>query len=349
MRARKSQPRARTSSATVKLDIVLDALRVWENRSFRRAADVLGVQESTLSRHVRELEEHLGVSLFERDANGVRATNAGADFFQKVEGPVHEIQDAASTASAAGHGDIGRLNIGILSSMATGLLRELIQIYGLRHPNVTVRIFEGASEENIAAVRSRRLDVAFIIDTTEAKGCDKVPLWTERIFVVLPQKHELSGKKEIDWTDLQRERIIVRQSERDPALCERLTKRLTAGGQSPLIQKLNVGRENLMNLVAIGRGIGLTSEATTATPFPKVAFRPIKGDDELLQFSATWLPHNDNPALRRFLSLARRMSKEGRRHSRAPSTQGPTGSQTSMVSFFLASLDALARRLGLLT
>jgi DNA-binding transcriptional LysR family regulator len=307
------------------------------------------VQESTLSRHVRELEEQLGVSLFERDGTGVRVTNAGIDFFQSIEGPVHQIQDAASSASAAGRGAIGRLNVGILSSMATGFLRELIQIYRARHPNVTVRILEGASADNITAVRNRRLDIAFIVDTTEAKGCDKVTLWTERIFAVLPQQHALSRKSVIDWTDLQSEQIIVRQSERDPVLCERLTRCLSGGGQIPVVQKLNVGRENLMNLVAIGGGIGLTSEATTATPFPKVAFRPIAGDDALLQFSAAWLPHHDNPALRQFLSLARRMAKERQRRASTHSMHTSTSPLTGMISFLLASLDALARRLGLLT
>jgi DNA-binding transcriptional LysR family regulator len=71
------------------------------------------------------------------------------------------------------------------------------------------------------------------------------------------------------------------------------------------VQQLNVGRDTLMHLVGMGLGVSLTSEATTATPFPKVVFRPIVGDGELIQFSAAWLPHNDNPALRRFLSQAR--------------------------------------------
>jgi DNA-binding transcriptional LysR family regulator len=349
MPSRKSPNPGRTSSAAISLDTVVDALRVWEHRSFRRAADALGVQESTLSRHVRELEEQLGVSLFERERTGVRTTNAGVHFFQRVVGPVHQIQDAATTASAAGRGAVGRLEIGILSSMATGFLRDLIQVYCSGHPKVAVRIVDGASTENISAVRSRKLDVAFVVDTTDAKGCDKAPLWTERIFVVLPESHALSGRKVIDWTDLQSERIIVRRSERDPALCDRLTKRLTVDNHTALVQKLDVGRETLMNLVAMGRGIGLTSEATTATPFPKVIFRPIAGDDELLQFSAAWLPHNDNPALRQFLSLARRMAKKPQRHAGDHSTRLPTSPVTGIVSFFLASLDALARRLGLLT
>jgi DNA-binding transcriptional LysR family regulator len=115
------------------------------------------------------------------------------------------------------------------------------------------------------------------------------------------------------------------------------------------VQKLNVGRDTLMHLVAMGLGISLTSEATIAAPFPKVVFRPIAGDDELLQFSAAWLPHNDNPALRRFLSLARSIAKERRRPG-AVSGRTSFGSAVSGgIIVYLASLGALARRLGLST
>ena len=175
-------------------------------------------------------------------------------------------------------------------------------------------------------------------------------LWSERIFVVLPENHALRGRKEIEWQDLRNEHLIVRQCERDPALCERLTKRLTDRDHNPNVEKLNVGRETLMHLVALGLGVGLTSEATIATPFPKVVFRPIAGDDELLQFCAAWLPHNDNPTLRRFLSLARTMARERRRHFSAAARRGTFGSSVSAgISLSLASFGALAKRLGLST
>ena len=99
--------------------------------------------------------------------------------------------------------------------------------------------------------------------------------------------------------------LITRQPEHSAAVCERLTKRLSDGGHKPKVQKLDVGRETLMHLVALGLGVSLTSEATVASSFPDVVFRPIVGDDELVQFHAVWLSNNDNPALRRFLSLAR--------------------------------------------
>ena len=344
----KSRRKKGVTSPALTLVSVSQALLVGEYLSFRRVATVLGLRQSAVSRRVRELEDELGVSLFERHHAGVRVTNAGVRFLQEARAALLQLDHAVKTATTAGSGKIGRLSIGILSSIGTGYLRELIQVYRSHHPDVGIQILESASADNVAAVRKRQLDVAFIMDTTDASGCETLPLWDERIFVVLPEHHALCERKEIEWTDLRNEHLIVRQSERDRALCDRLTRRLTGRNDDADVQKLNVGRDTLMHLVAMGLGVSLTSEATIATPFPKVVFRPMAGDDELIQFSAAWLPHNDNPALRRFLSLARTLAKERRRHHGA----GPTSLGSAVIGGLLlsfASAGALARRLGLST
>jgi DNA-binding transcriptional LysR family regulator len=306
--------------------------------------------QSSVSRRVRQLEDQLGVSLFDRHRGGVRVTNAGVHFLQQAREAVLQLDHAVKFASAAGSVSVGRLAIGIVPSVAAGYLRELIESYCSRNRGVTVQIVEAASADNVSAVLKRQLDVAFIMETSLAVGCDTATLWSERIFVVLPQSHALCAREQIDWTDLRNEHLIARQSEGEPALCERLTRRLSDRSHKSAVETLNVGRETLMNLVAMGLGVGLTSEATIATPFPKVVFRPIAGDDELLQFSAAWLAHNDNPALRRFLALARSTAKARRRRSGAMSGQASLGSTlASSVSLLLASLAALARRLGLST
>jgi DNA-binding transcriptional LysR family regulator len=221
-----------------------------------------------------------------------------------------QLDHAVRAAAAAGTGSIGQVSIGIFSPIAAGYLRELIQLYCSQCPDVRVEILEGASADNVTAVRNRQLDIAFITDFTDANGCETLPLWTERMFVVLPEGHKLRERNEIQWTDLGDERLILRQS-CDPALLDRFSNRLIGDSRQIIVQKLNVSRETLINLVAIGLGVGLTSEATIATPFPSVVFRPIAGADEVLRFSAAWLPQNDNPAFRRLLSLARKIAVQG--------------------------------------
>jgi DNA-binding transcriptional LysR family regulator len=301
-------------SASPHIDFVsiTQGLLVAECLSFRRAAKVLGVRQSTVSRRVRSLEDTLGVSLFERYSGGVRVTAAGARFFDQARDALVQLDYAVKSASAAGRGAIGRLNIGILSSMAAGFLREVIRAYRVRHPDVALQVLEGASLEQIALVRKSRLDVAFVLGTPDAPNCDVAHLWTEHMFVALPQGHILCENDEVTWEALRNEQFILCQSEKGRALHDHLIKRLAELGHNPSIERLDVGRETLMHLVALRLGLSLTSEAMVATQFPEVTFRPIAGDAAVIPFSALWLPSNDNPAFRRFLSLARRTAKQWR-------------------------------------
>ena len=122
---------------------------------------------------------------------------------------------------------------------------------------------------------SGAFDIAFVADPHEAADCDVAQLWSERLFVVLPHSHALSNRKAIEWEALRNQHFIIRQSNCSSALCERLVKHLSDRAHTPSLHKADVGRETVMHLVAMGRGLSLTSEATVATSFPGVIFRPI--------------------------------------------------------------------------
>src|SRR5229473_3278010 len=318
---------------TIDLVSITQALVVAECLSFHRAARVLGNEPSTVGRRVRALEDVLGVSLFERTPAGVRPTTAGARFFEQARAVLRQLDDAVQVAGAAGRGVIGHLNIGILSSMAAGFLREVIRAYRARHAKVEMHILEGASREQIALVRESRLDVAFVLGAPDLPSCDVIQLWTEQIFVALPQGHMLCDCDEITWESLRDEKVILCQSELGGAIHDRLVTRLAQLGCSPCIERLDVGREALMHLVALGLGVSFTSEATVATQFPEVTFRPIAGDAARIPFSAVWLPNNDNPAFRRFLSLARLMAKKWEKQPRdATAPHSPKRQKSKSIS-----------------
>jgi len=139
-----SPSKSKSGLPAIDLISVAQGLVVAESLSFRRAARVLGTQQSTVGRRVRALEDRLGVSLFERNSAGVRLTTAGARFFEQARVGLQQIDDAVQTAGAAGRGVIGELKIGILSSMAAGFLREVVRAYRAQHSDVELHVLEGA-------------------------------------------------------------------------------------------------------------------------------------------------------------------------------------------------------------
>lgn len=278
-----------------------------DHGSFRRASAALGVEESAISRRIRDLEARLGASLFVRSTGGVRLTQAGKQFVQRGRKAISQIGLAKAEVSAMGRGDSGHVRIGIFSSLACGFLSDLIICFGQRHGAVRLTFVDGNPAEHVAAVRHHQLDIAFITGVAGWQGCESQHLWSERIFAVLPLGHGKANQTEVRLADLADETFIVSESAPGEEIYDYLVQRLADLGRHPDIQQQLVGRDNLMRLVALGCGLTVTSEATTGALFPGVVFRPIVA--ETLPFSAVWSANNDNPAFLRLLGLAQSMAR----------------------------------------
>ncbi|MGD9922141.1 MAG: LysR family transcriptional regulator [Pseudorhodoplanes sp.] len=278
-----------------------------EHGSFRKAATALGIQESAVSRRIRDLEDHLGASLFQRHNSGVLLTAAGQQFLRHARKALQQLGQGTKDVAAIGSCENGRIKIGIFSSLASGFLWELLRAYDKKHPQVRIEFIDGDPADHVSAVRQLRLDVAFITGTSGWTDCETDQLWFERVFTVLPEDHPLCSRGELDWHDLAGERFIVSEAAPGPEIYDYLVQRLAGLGRHPEIHAQYVGRDNLLSLVAIGRGLTLTSEATTVAQFPGVSYRPVV--NEVLPFCAVWSRRNDNPACRSLLSLARSMAQ----------------------------------------
>ncbi|MEA3263519.1 MAG: LysR family transcriptional regulator [Pseudomonadota bacterium] len=274
--------------------------------SFRKAAAALAIQESSISRRIRDLEDELGASLFVRYAGGVRLTVAGREFLRNARHALRQIDIGVTKVAAVGRAEQGLIKVGIFSSLASGFLFDLLRDFGERHPKVQVDIMDGNPPEHVAAVRKLCLDVAFITGTAAWDGCEAEHMWCEKVFVVLPEEHPLADKPELEWADLASERFIVSDVAPGQEIHDYLVAHLAGLGRRLDIQSQQVGRDNILSLVALGRGLTLTSEATTVAQFPGITYRELA--DEVLPFSMVWSAQNDNPACRRLLSLARSMT-----------------------------------------
>ncbi|WP_334150696.1 LysR family transcriptional regulator [Hyphomicrobium sp.] len=279
-----------------------------DHGSFRKAAIAIGVQESAISRRIRDLEDEIGAALFVRSSNGVRLTHAGQLFIARARRALNQINYAAIDAASSGRGETGRVRIGIFTSLATGFLTQLFHAFVDNNGDVRPEFVEGGPAAHIAAIQHHQLDVAFLTGRPTAEGCDIVHLWNERVLVAIPEKHEYAAQTEVTWDDLRDRRFIVSENDPGPEIHDYLVKHLSDLGHHPSVERHAVGRDNLLNLVAMGQGLTLQSEATIGSQFPGVIYRPLAG--AVLPFSAIWLPKNDNPALRRLLSLARDMSRK---------------------------------------
>ncbi|MFE0757004.1 LysR family transcriptional regulator [Inquilinus sp. NPDC058860] len=286
------------------------AITAAEHLSFRRAAEAMGIRQSAISRRVRRLEEMIGTSLFERHPRGLRLTHAGLTFVRDARYVLMLLEQAVSQADRSGRAEAGLLTLGFFPSLVSGRLRDTLEQFRRNYPAILVETVEGSPVDQLQWLRARRIDAGVLAGGYEASDLERLPLWEERIFVALPQGHQLAAALSLEWQDLRREQWLVRAFESGSIVYNFLIGRIAADGYLPSTSMHLTSRENILGLVSAGYGITIVPETLTATPYPGIVFRPIMGDGALLPISAAWIAANDNPALRRFIRLLRQIRAE---------------------------------------
>lgn len=309
----------------IPLASLIQTLAVAEYLNFRHAATALGVAQSSVSARVKALEEDLGVLLFERHARGVRLTEAGRHFVERVAAGVDQLDHAVKTAGMAAAGEFGRLRIGIHALIPQSFLADLIGQYRENHPGIEVEITEGTARDAVMQLRADRLDVAFVAGKPELPDFHTRPIWTEPLMAVLSDGHRLAGQSVITWADLVGETFLVRYGGTGPQVHDHIVLRLAGRWPAPSILRLDVGRGTLLSMVGQGFGITIVGAATALLPTTGIVFLPLADEPEPIAFTAVWSPFNRSATLKNLLNLAGKMSRSGDSPGRLHGGDHPAG------------------------
>ena len=127
--------------------------------SLRRAADMLSVRHSVLSRSISQLEHRVGATLFERSAGGVRPTFAGRGVLKIANLVLEQIDALVETARSNGQGKAGRVSIGFCTSISAGNLRATLIEFKERFPQVELATVERSRIRLMNALRDGTVDI----------------------------------------------------------------------------------------------------------------------------------------------------------------------------------------------
>ena len=293
----------------IPLASLIQTLAVAEYLSFYRAAQALGTTQSSVSARIKALEEQLGILLFERNTRGVRLTEAGRLFVERVSAGVDQLDHAVKTAGMAASGECGRLRIGIHALIPCSFLAELIGQYREDHPGIEVEIAEGTARDAVMQLRADRLDIVFLAGAPELPDCHTRRIWSEPLLAVLPEGHPLAGEPAVTWADLAGETFLVRHGGTGPQVHDHIVLRLAGRWPAPSILRFDVGRGTLLSMVGKGFGLTIVGAATALLQPSGVVFLPFADEPEPVPFSAVWLPTNQGAALRNLLDLASEMGR----------------------------------------
>lgn len=281
------------------------AVAAADHGSFRQAAEVLAVKQSTLSRSIQTLEHAFGVAIFERSTGGVRATPIGCHFLRIARSMIEQLDALATKTRASGRGEAGRLVVGFSTSLTAGNLRATLIEFRSRFPHIELGTIERSRTRLIAALRNGVVDVHVITGDELPFDCKAVPLWSERILVVLPNDHALAEQEVVYWTDLRNQTLLLSQYDPGAEFELLLNAKLQVASDRPRIERHDVSRGVIKSLISIGLGISLVLESDMGANFSGLVYRELRdgAGPSRLGFSAVWRDDNENPALASFLKM----------------------------------------------
>ncbi|QOZ32786.1 LysR family transcriptional regulator [Bradyrhizobium sp. CCBAU 53421] len=273
--------------------------------SFRRAAEVLSIKHTVLSRSISQLEYLVGTSLFDRSSGGIKPTSAGSAVLRIARLILEQVDALVHTGKSNGRGETGQLTIGFCTSISTGNLRAILGDFKKRLPQIELATVERSRLRLMTALGSGTVDVIVTPGRLLSRDTKALPLWSERILIALPKDHGLAAREIVYWTDLHNETILLSQYDSGQELENLLISKLVLSEDRPKIEFHDVSRDTVKSLISMGLRLSLVLESDIGASFAGLAYRELRDrtGSSRLDFYAHWRHDNENPALKRFLNL----------------------------------------------
>jgi len=185
----------------------LQQLRVFREAAksggFTRASQELHLSQSTISLHIKRLEDELGSPLFLRAKKRVYLNEAGQLLLQYVERIFQEIKNAEMAVQELSQLERGTIRLGSGATTLTYLLPKILGAYQRRYPQIELIVVTGSSEQLAQAVHLQTLDLAVVMDPVlPSLAIELLPILREELVFVVSTSHALASQETIRPEDL---------------------------------------------------------------------------------------------------------------------------------------------------
>ncbi|MFF0462327.1 LysR family transcriptional regulator [Streptomyces mexicanus] len=249
-----------------------------------RAAQEMGVPQSTLSRALVRLEQDLGVDLFARRGRTVSLTPAGRTFLGSVERALAEIERAAEEVRADADPATGKVAFGFLHTMGAETVPNLLHAFRDDHPRIRFSLVQDHGGAMLERLRAGELDLCLTSPVPDAPDLVARRLDEQKLRLVVPAGHRLAGRRRIRLAEAAEESFVTLE----PGYgMRRITDALCReAGFTPRIAFEGEETETLRGLVAAGLGVALLPPP--AVPRPGVAELTVTAPRAVREIGVAW-------------------------------------------------------------
>jgi DNA-binding transcriptional LysR family regulator len=276
---------------------------VAEEEHVGRAAERLHISQSPLSRQIAQLEEKLGLTLFERSQQRIRLTRDGRTFLAETQAFLTHAKRLEALAKRLGRGDEGGLCIGYIeNAMHAGVLPAGLRTLRATRPSVHVALYSLHSTEQLEGLRQRSLDIALVCEPPAANDPDleSAQVLNDPMMLAMPESHPLNALAALTPADLTGQDWIALRHQDTGLRHDDFIAACARAGFTPNIQMEASEPMTALGLVAAGLGMAMVQQGLRHQIPPGVVLRELPWFSYRSPLWAAWHRINLRPLVANF-------------------------------------------------
>jgi DNA-binding transcriptional LysR family regulator len=279
-------------------------IAVAEQLSFIRAANQLHLSQPALSSQIHNLEEELGVQLLFRNRRTVQLTDAGKIFLGEARAVLQRADQAIERAQKAAKGQLGKLNIGFVSSAALEIVPDIVVAFRKKCPDVILDLRNIRTTDQIEGLINKSIEIGFVRMPLAHDQLKITVIHREPFAVILPVGHPLAHIKRFGLAKLRNERFVLYGRRWAPGFFDHLIQMCTAEGFSPEIVQETGEMYTAISLVGAGAGIAILPQSVVLAQSRKVVVRPLPTSVGVSEIAIAVARDNRSALVSSFVALA---------------------------------------------
>lgn len=282
---------------------------VAEELHFARAAERLGIEQSPVSRAMRDLERLLGVQLFDRSARQTRLTWAGQVLLGECRRVMATMEQAIQATKAAAQGYQGYLRIAICDSLGQPRIASLLARSREEEPELEIRVFELPFSQQLKGLHNDLLDIGFALSDAVNDGLSAEAVWTDPLSVIVPARHPLLAHGQVTLNDALKFPLVLCHPDAASGCHHQIEAVLEGATVPPKVADRVTSLGVMLTLVGAGYGIGFAiASQVQSLQRPDIAIRPFAGKPPTLSTYLLRRQGEPSEPMKRFISRLKRLS-----------------------------------------
>jgi DNA-binding transcriptional LysR family regulator len=278
-------------------------LAVAQELHFRKAAEKLFISQPGLSRQIKQMEDELGVTLFERHNRKVVLTKVGEYLKEEFTNQLNTLSHTLENAKLMQTGKKGALKIGYVGSAMQDVIPNLLLKFEKNNPDILFNLKEVDNQKQIKDLLSFDLDIGFVRLERVPRNLEIKSILQENFCLVLPKNYEIDKENFESLLAFKNESFILFDAKYSTSYYEKVMQIFDNCGFIPLVSHNTIHSSSIFKLVENGFGISIVPKSLAQKRGYKIKFIELDNIPQKTTLSIIWNQKNGNPILNDVLRL----------------------------------------------